>query len=437
MYLQNKRLNILILSSVSPYVSTNIGLDIMQSLEDAGHYVDYLTKFKFENMLPNMFSIFDYFEPTTLTSRIKKKFPFLKGIHKPSFCKKNTHKQVLFDLDYMSPLVDSALILEKMNKSYDIVITHFWHYMITAKTLGDIYEKTHIPIFIVVADMLPITGGCFYFADCQNFLNFCGNCPALDSSNRYDLTYKNMIYKKGVYQSIDYYIIGNSWVCNWIWQSPLFDRGRIKKTIGIINENTFSPKNKIEMYRMFNIKPEKRMIFFSGAQSFKEKRKGFDILINSINEFASRLTSEQKNGILLLLAGNVDSDVQKYFNVDVCCLGYLSTELLSAAYSVADCYLSTTVEDAGPLMVCQALMCGTPVVAFEVGVAIDIVITRLTGYRAKRCDIDDYINGIREIYNYTDDEKIYISDNCRKYAVDNFSTKVFAENICKIYNKIL
>jgi glycosyltransferase involved in cell wall biosynthesis len=435
--MQNKKLNILILSSVSPYVSTNIGLDIMQSLEKAGHNVDFLTKYKFENMLPNMFSIFDYFEPITLISRIKKKFPFLKGIHKPSFRKKNPHKQVLFDLDCMFPPVDSAFILKKINKNYNIIITSFWHHMITAQTLKEVYTEIHVPIYILVADMLPMTGGCFYFADCRNFLNFCGNCPSLDSLNRYDLTYKNMICKKDVYQTIDYCLIGNSWICNWAQQNPLFDQSRIKKIIGIINENIFTPGNKIEMRRVFNISPEKKIILFAGAQSFKEKRKGFDILIKSINIFASRLAVEQKEGLLLLIAGKVDSDIQKYFDIDVYCLGYLSTELLSAAYSAADCYLSTTVEDAGPLMVCQALMCGTPVVAFEVGVAIDIVITGFTGYKAKCYDIDDYTNGIKEICNYTDKEKKYISDNCRKYAVDTFSMSTFAENIEKIYDKIL
>ncbi|MDR2409143.1 MAG: glycosyltransferase [Bacteroidales bacterium] len=435
--MRNKKLNILILSSVSPYVSTNIGLDIMQSLEKAGHGVDFLTKFKFENMLPNMFSVFDYFEPMALTSRIKKKFPFLERIHKPSLRKKKPHKQVLFDLDYMFPPVDAISILKKINKNYDIIITSFWHHMITAKTLKEVYTKIHVPIYILAADMLPMTGGCFYFADCLNFLNFCGNCPSLDSSNRYDLTYKNMIYKKDVYQTIDYYLIGNSWVCNWAQQNPLFDQSKIKKIIGIINENTFIPGNKIEIRRVFNISPGKKIILFAGSQSFKEKRKGFDILIKSINIFASGLTVKQKEGLLLLIAGKVDSDIQKYFNIDIYCPGYLSTELLSAAYSAADCYLSTTVEDAGPLMVCQALMCGTPVVAFEVGVAIDIVITGVTGYKAKCYDIDDYINGIKEIYNYTDNEKKYISDNCRKYAVENFSMRTFAESIEKIYDKIL
>ncbi|GHU72393.1 hypothetical protein FACS189450_10100 [Spirochaetia bacterium] len=430
------KLNILILSSVSPYTSTNVGLDIMRALETAGHNVDYLTKYKFKNMLPNMYSVFDCVQPESKIAKLRKLLPVLKNIHKPSFLKKQAviKNQVLFDDDEL-PSVDPYLIIKKITKEYDIIITHFWHYMITAETLKNIHEKLHCPIFILIADMIPMTGGCFYFWDCKNFISFCGRCPALNSTNEDDQTHKNMLFKKNVYQSIDYYILGNTWICNKALQNPLFNENRIKKAYGLINENIFKSRGKNDVRKYFGIDSKKKYILFAGAQSFSEKRKGFDILIQSINNFVSGLSPEKKDELLLLVAGNTAADIHQYFHIDVCCLGYLDTESLAIAYSASDCYLSTTIEDAGPLMVCQAVMSGIPVVAFEVGAALDIIVTGVTGYKAKLKDIEDYTKGILEIYNYTDSEREMTSLNCRKNALEKYSYKAFSNRIEEIYGE--
>ena len=87
-------------------------------------------------------------------------------------------------------------------------------------------------------------------------------------------------------------------------------------------------------------------------------------------------------------------------------------------------------------MVNQAMMCGTPVVAFNIGVALDLVITNTTGYLAKLFDIEDFSNGIKAIYDLPSDKRNKMRANCRKIILDECSLASFSNTIEKIYTDL-
>ena len=60
-----------------------------------------------------------------------------------------------------------------------------------------------------------------------------------------------------------------------------------------------------------------------------------------------------------------------------------------------------SIEDSGPMMINESIMCGTPVVCFDMGVARDLVHTGRTGYRAALRDSSDLAFGIREVGDRT------------------------------------
>jgi glycosyltransferase involved in cell wall biosynthesis len=53
---------------------------------------------------------------------------------------------------------------------------------------------------------------------------------------------------------------------------------------------------------------------------------------------------------------------------------------------MSDCVVVPSVEDTAPLVVTEALMCGTPVVSFQVGVAPDLIVQGKNGFLASTCD---------------------------------------------------
>lgn len=435
----NKKLNILLLSSITPYQSGNLGLDVIKSLEAAGHRVDLITKYKFDGILPGMYSVYDSYEPKvklSLRSRLKMRYPFL-GYLNPSYFFRKRGKQRMVSKIEEKPPVEADLIINKLDEignQYDLVITLFWESMITAETLKHVYNKLQRPIFIQAVDMFPMTGGCFYFWDCRRFLDACGKCPGLSSRDENDQTNKNFLYKKEIYASIKYVYIGNTWMCRWASQSSLFNPAFIRKGSVVVDENVFLNRDKSEAKALFGLPTSAKFIMFAGSVNIAAKRKGFDVLVKSVNDFYSKLPPEAKDQVLLVLAGKKNGHIQKYFKMKVCYVGFMDVSKLALMYAAADLYLSTAVEDAGPSMVNQALMCGTPVVAFEIGVALDMVMTDVTGYRAKYKDVNDYSRGITHIYNLKAEEKIQMGRKCREIALRESSYDSYADRIGQFYS---
>jgi glycosyltransferase involved in cell wall biosynthesis len=61
--------------------------------------------------------------------------------------------------------------------------------------------------------------------------------------------------------------------------------------------------------------------------------------------------------------------------------GYINDDRkLSLHYQASELFVSSSLQDAGPMMVNESIMCGTPVVAFNLGVSEDLVINGITGY---------------------------------------------------------
>jgi len=115
-------------------------------------------------------------------------------------------------------------------------------------------------------------------------------------------------------------------------------------------------------------------------------------------------------------------------------IGYLSENELIKAYQLAHIFICPSLEDSGPLMINQAIMCGTPVVAFNIGSATDLVITGETGYLAKIKDPTDMANGIDYVLSLTEIEYRNMSENCRSLAMKLFSTNIFKKKIEKLLN---
>lgn len=428
----NKKLKILLISSISPFSSANLGLDVINSLNERGHEVDFITKYKDDKFTNKMYAVIDDYVPIPYRKKLQNKFPFLKGIHRPSFIN-NIYKYSIVAKDESNPPVDASLILDKVEKSYDFILVLFWQNLLTTKSLLDIYSNLKVPILLLTVDMFSLTGGCNYFWDCRNFLNNCGMCPALRSKNKSDLTSKNFTIKSNNYNKIDCSYLGNTWMNSFASQSPLFKDKLIEKTILVVNEKVYKPRNKEILINKFNINPQKKFIIFAGAASIKNVRKGYNYLVQSMSLFNKYLSKEQKQNVLLLLAGVPQLDLQNSFDIEVKQLGVLDYQTLAEAYAVSDVFLSTSIEDAGPSMINQALMCGTPVIAFNIGVAIDLVISKRTGYCAKHEDLDDLVKGIKFIYNLNDIEKKTMTIECRNLALSTFSYSVFADNIEKCF----
>jgi len=115
-------------------------------------------------------------------------------------------------------------------------------------------------------------------------------------------------------------------------------------------------------------------------------------------------------------------------------IGHLSGDSeLVRAYQMADIFVSPSIEDSGPMMINESIMCGTPVVSFNMGVASDLVITNETGYLAMLRDAHDLANGIRELLTLSDKNYQLMKKNCRQVGMEKTSENSQISKLINIF----
>jgi len=107
---------------------------------------------------------------------------------------------------------------------------------------------------------------------------------------------------------------------------------------------------------------------------------------------------------------------------------------LALAYQAADVFVCPSTEDAGPMMIPESMLCGTPVVAFNSGGAPDLIQTMKTGYLAKYKDSNDLASGIHALISSP--HLAAIRNAARDIAVKNHSPQVVVSQYIELYHSL-
>jgi glycosyltransferase involved in cell wall biosynthesis len=156
-----------------------------------------------------------------------------------------------------------------------------------------------------------------------------------------------------------------------------------------VDENQFHPiQGNAHLKEKFNISPDIFVIGF-GANGLSHKRKGIQYILDSID-----LIKTDKN-LLFVYAG--DQVIPKTFNHPTKYLGQLTRNELPDFYRLCDLFVSASLQDVGPYMIVEALMCGVPVVSFNTGIASDYVQSDVNGVLVNDFSADALVVGINRI----------------------------------------
>jgi len=428
-------LNILFLSSRMPAHSANLGADIITSLTRAGHHVqfgfdgieDYINKCtakKKSSFLRSVYIKFHYYIRKYLNNLVDylPKLPmwWYDGI-------------VFFNTHEKCPPLSEKIVVNNLKGNYDICIVLFMHNMFTTKTLKAVYDKYHIPIIIYSVDMMPMTGGCYYFGECRNFENECGFCPVCGGTNKNDQSHKNYLYKKNVYDSIECVLFANTWMLNFARKSHLFDKSEMRCVSFNLDENVFMPLDILKCREKFGIPSNKRWVFLSRYRTIA--RKGMDVLVDGLNQLYDRLPIDCRKDAILILIGEKSDNINSIFKMDVLQLGFLSINELIEAYNASTVFLCTSTEDAGPSMVNQSMACGTPVIAFDQGCALDMIDDGINGFIVPLAEKKKWADALTKLCALTKDEYSEMRSQARKKAVELNGLHVFANAVEEVYKE--
>ena len=241
--------------------------------------------------------------------------------------------------------------------------------------------------------MYHLTGGCFYFNNCQNFKNECKNCPAFDFLHK-NKAHKNFLFKKKVYSEAMVTFSCNTWVRQFAEQSKMFENARIATKSFGLNEEIYKPLNREECRSYIGIRPQYKFIMLTRYDS--HPRKGFQYTVQAIKDLVRKIDDLEKEKLLLVIVGNVNKGNFDEIPIHTKSLGRVSMDQLIKAYNVADVFISSSTDDAGPSMVNQAMACGTPVISFHIGTALDVMYQGVSGFSAENKSQSGFSNCLKK-----------------------------------------
>lgn len=291
-----------------------------------------------------------------------------------------------------------------------------------------ILKKINKPIIWTLRDMWPMTGGCHYAMDCENYKKECGKCPQLKSNKNFDLS-KLVFNRKMKYLPTNIKLVGiSNWISSVAKESLLLKNYNIRTIYNNINLNSFFPINKKTAKDSLGINSSKKMIL-AGSQNLYSFFKGFDKYLDAV-----KLLDKKK--YFLCFFGASDKSEARTLGFEHKNFGFINDEkLLRKLYSAADIFVAPSVMEAFCKTIAESMACGTPVVCFDATGPKEIVDHKITGYKAKPFDVNDIANGINWIAKYPFYEKL--CKDAREKVMKKFDNKVIAKEYIKLYNELL
>ena len=415
-------MKILLINNINPLTTSGIiGMDLYNGFKTHGHFVKLLVNVYKTNYPEGVVCVETRFEAKKkeLLTKISNRLKLKKNL-------KLDRKYHIHEVNEQNETYSTGRLLKTVGFKPDAIIMLFIKDFINTKNMYELYEKTGAPIYWLMYDMAPLTGLCHYAWDCDGYQNSCGKCPGLFSSDPLDISFANLAFKKIYIDKTNIQLItASEWQYRQAKLSSLFKNKTIHKILSSFNPEVFKPSDKGKLRKEMGIPNNKKIIFF-GAVNLSDLRKGMQYLLESLQLFNDKIKGTTlENNILLLNAGVQIEEMVGSLPFEYHYLGFVdNTKGIAAAYQAADVFICPSIEDSGPSMINQSIMCGTPVVSFEMGISPDLVISGKTGYMAKLKDSEDMAQGLLNVLSLDNDQYSKLANNCRELALELFSPEV-------------
>ena len=271
-----------------------------------------------------------------------------------------------------------------------------------------------------------ITGHCSCTLNCPKWITGCGECPNLSTypAIKIDNTKKIAEYKVKLLQKLDPIIIcPSSWLAERVKLRYPF-LSSIQVIQNGIDTEIFKPRDKIKLRQEFGLPENGFLILFAAELSTKNPFKGGDIINQLLN------TQRSENEFIVTIGGKIESQSDNHISFD-----YISEETqMAKLYAMSDLLIYPTKADNLPLVVLEAMSCGTPVIASSIGGISEIIKDKENGFLISEYHtLHKFQESIEEYKKYSETEKYKFSDSARKTILNNYTKEKMVASYDALY----
>jgi glycosyltransferase involved in cell wall biosynthesis len=226
-----------------------------------------------------------------------------------------------------------------------------------------------------------LTGHCAHPIDCTGYLTGCLECPALDRyvPIRRDAAAENLRIKRHALKSKTLHVAAPShWLAGLVDRSGVADDlAELRVIPNGIDTTVFSPGDRQDARTKLGLPPSSLIIAFAATRAASNPFKDFVTLKRSLPRIAAELASRE---VLLLAIGDDAPDLHLDSDTRIRFVPFVNDPCaLVDYYRAADIYLHPARAENFPLAILEAMSCGLPVVASNVGGVPEILSDGMTG----------------------------------------------------------
>jgi glycosyltransferase involved in cell wall biosynthesis len=339
---------------------------------------------------------------------------------------------------------DYAIVNYIKENEFDIIHLH-WVSNLVSSNLLKLIQKTGIPVVITGHDMNHFTGACHYSAGCNKYQTDCMGCEQL-VEDPMKLVSSSLMEKNNTFGELSPNFVFPS---NWLNES--YAKSLVGQNLGVnssivirncLDTDFFSPATESEskcIREKFNVADDELLVV-SGAENNNEIRKGFEFFENAVNIINTlSFGMSKKIKIKFIAFGGGDYKLKcSNPNVTYLHLGILNEKQVRDLFRISDLLAFTSIEENFANIILESLMCGCPVVGFNIGGIPDILMNGVNGRLVEGKDHDEYAKVLSDVVLSDEIRALKVSTlKWRKKHFINYSKNTIALELTHLYQSLL
>jgi glycosyltransferase involved in cell wall biosynthesis len=304
----------------------------------------------------------------------------------------------------------------------DIINIHWIGNMLDYKEIPKLSE--HIPLVWTVHDRNPFTDSFHYLLESNRARKI--SIKASMIADR-DKKIKSEIFKR-INKNRLFFVSPSLAYQKEVKNSLGYEHLQIFHIPNAIDTKIYKPMKKEakELKKKLNLSDTSKIVLFVAAE-ISNPYKGFETLIRALEKIPSQITC------LVLGGGALKLSRHNIINV-----GFISDDVKKAEYySVANVFVTPSLEESFGNTVIESMSCGTPVIASNIGGLPDMVRPGVTGELFSAGNSDSLAACIIKILDLNEIEIAQLSVNCREIAVKEYDILVQANAYKDLYEQII